>query len=164
MNIFIVDQNPTVAAQMLCDRHVNKMILETAQMLTAVADRHSHPTLYKVAYKNHPCTLWAGDTYANWLWLTEHGLALNEEKIYRTGKSHISAEVIKYYRDNGYGPIFDKDSELTNFALAMPTEYQNHKNPVESYRNYYLNEKQWFKDGKRPTWTKRPAPDWWKYR
>ena len=34
MNIFILDKNPITAAQMLCDRHVPKMIVESGQMLS----------------------------------------------------------------------------------------------------------------------------------
>ena len=34
MNIFILDRNPVKAAQMLCDRHIPKMIVESAQMLS----------------------------------------------------------------------------------------------------------------------------------
>ena len=33
MNIFYLDKNPKIAAQMQCDKHVVKMILESAQML-----------------------------------------------------------------------------------------------------------------------------------
>ena len=33
MNIFYLDRNPKVAAEMHCDKHVVKMILESAQML-----------------------------------------------------------------------------------------------------------------------------------
>ena len=37
MNIFVLDRSPQAAAQMQCDRHVVKMVLESAQMLcTAV--------------------------------------------------------------------------------------------------------------------------------
>jgi hypothetical protein len=160
MNIFIVDEDPKVAAEMLCDRHVNKMILETAQMLSSVAHRYDHPTLYKPTHKNHPCTIWAGDSYENWMWLVEHGLALESEKIYRTGRGHKSAELIRWYRDNGYGP--KNKSGLTPFARAMPDKYKA-ESTSESYRRYYLNDKQRFRDGKRPKWTLRNPPDWWKY-
>ena len=33
MNIFYLDRDPVVAAQMMVDKHVIKMILESAQML-----------------------------------------------------------------------------------------------------------------------------------
>ena len=36
MNIFALDKSPEVSAEMACDKHVVKMILESAQMLCAV--------------------------------------------------------------------------------------------------------------------------------
>ena len=160
MNIFILDEDPVLAAQMLCDRHVNKMILETAQMLSSVADKYGHPTLYKPAYKNHPCTLWAGKSKENWLWLIDHGLALRDEKIFRTGSGHKSASVIEWYKDLDYGP--DKSLGLTSFAQAMPNFFK-HDNAVIAYRSYYLGDKQFFKDGRRPKWKVRGQPSWWYY-
>jgi hypothetical protein len=162
LNIFAVDLNPEFAAQMLCDRHNSKMILESAQMLTAVAKRYKHPTLYRVSHENHPCTRWAGDSRENWNWLIRHGLALEAEKIHRTGIGHASADVIRWYRDHNYGPPED-DKGLTEFALAMPDAYKI-GDTVASYRLYYLNDKQYFKDGKRPKWTNREPPDWWEFR
>lgn len=161
MNIFVLDESPIISAQMMCDRHVSKMILETAQMLSSVADRYGHPTLYRPTHRNHPCTLWAGESRENWEWLIKHGLALEEEKMFRTGKGHSSADVIFWYKKNGYGPP-EGDAGLTPFALAMPDLYKV-ESSVESYRGYYLGEKQFFRDGKRPKWTKRSPPDWWKY-
>ena len=35
MNIFVLDPDPEKAASMLCDCHVRKMCLETAQILSA---------------------------------------------------------------------------------------------------------------------------------
>lgn len=164
MNIFFVDTDPVVASQMLCDRHVSKMILESAQMLSYVADRHGFPALYSVtgSHKKHPSTLWAGNRRANWEWLVEHSLAMETEKIYRTGKGHLSAEVIRFYKSKDYGPPQD-GLPLESFALAMPDKYKS-KDPVDSYRRYYLGDKQFFKDGKRPQWKKRNPPSWWEYK
>ena len=36
MNIFILDKDLQIAAQMLCDKHIPKMIIESAQMLSTV--------------------------------------------------------------------------------------------------------------------------------
>ncbi|EAL58219.1 conserved hypothetical protein, partial [Wolbachia endosymbiont of Drosophila ananassae] len=36
MNIFVLDENPEIAAKMLCDKHIVKMLLETAQLLSNV--------------------------------------------------------------------------------------------------------------------------------
>ena len=42
MNIFFLDKDPKIAAQMQCDKHVVKMILETAQMLSTAARAQGH--------------------------------------------------------------------------------------------------------------------------
>lgn len=162
MNIFVLDENPVIAAQMLCDRHVSKMILETAQMLSAVADRYGHPTIYKPSHVNHPCTLWAGDSRDNWLWLITHGLAMADEKRRRTGKGHMSESVIRYYYENNFGPPEDIVG-ITPFAQAMPNIYKR-ADAVEAYREYYLNDKQFFKDGRRPTWNNATPPEWWHFK
>ena len=33
MNIFVLDEDPVISAQQACDKHVVKMILESAQMI-----------------------------------------------------------------------------------------------------------------------------------
>ena len=42
MNIFFLDDNPQKAARMLFDKHVNKMLLESAQMLFTAVRRHGY--------------------------------------------------------------------------------------------------------------------------
>ena len=79
MNIFVVDEDPEVAARQLCDKHVVKMILESAQMLCTVAHEHGFVAPYKKAHPKHPCTLWAGKSPENWSWLIAHGLAMPEQ-------------------------------------------------------------------------------------
>jgi len=49
MNIFFLDKDPKIAAQMQCDKHVVKMILETAQMLSTAARAQGHDIRYKSA-------------------------------------------------------------------------------------------------------------------
>ena len=56
MNIFFLDKDPKIAAQMQCDKHVVKMILETAQMLSTAARAQGHDIGYKSAYHKHPMT------------------------------------------------------------------------------------------------------------
>ena len=38
MNIFVLDRDPYKAAEMMCDKHVVKMIVESCQMLSAGMD------------------------------------------------------------------------------------------------------------------------------
>ena len=49
MNIFVVDTYPVLAARALCDRHVVKMVLETAQILSTISGGPYRPT-----HQNHP--------------------------------------------------------------------------------------------------------------
>ena len=74
MNIFYLDRDPKIAAQMMCDKHVVKMILESAQMLSTAhrvwegdkyADQYG---LYKMAHKKHHSTLWVSSGEWNYLW------------------------------------------------------------------------------------------------
>ena len=96
MNIFYLDRHPIKAAQMMCDKHVVKMILESAQILSTAhrvldgddyADRYG---LYKIAHKNHPSTIWARSGGLNYLWLYDHMRGLMQEYTYRYGKIHAT--------------------------------------------------------------------------
>ena len=64
MNIFHLDKNPKICARYHCDKHVVKMILETAQMLSTAYRRvcGDDDNLYKTAYPKHPMTIWVGDS------------------------------------------------------------------------------------------------------
>ena len=96
MNIFILDANPEAAAAMACDKHVVKMILETAQMLCTVArDMGYEGAPYRSTHKNHPCTVWAAKTSSNWSWLLRHGFALCDEYTKRYGKNHKSSVLLE---------------------------------------------------------------------
>ena len=60
MNIFYLDEDPRICAEMHCDKHCVKMILETAQLLCTAhrvldGDEYSDKVgLYKTAFQNHP--------------------------------------------------------------------------------------------------------------
>ncbi len=151
MNIFVLDSSPTTSAQMQCDKHVVKMILESAQMLCTVAHANGFDAPYKAAFKHHPCTIWVGQTKQNWDWLVEHALALCAEYTERYGKVHKSQKHIEWCRTLS---INLPNTGLTPFAQAMPEQY---KNPcaVTAYRAYYHGEKARF-----ATW-KRNKPNWW---
>jgi hypothetical protein len=60
MNIFHLHKDPKICAEYHCDKHVVKMILETAQMLSTAYRRNfgDNDDLYKTAYPKHPMTIW----------------------------------------------------------------------------------------------------------
>lgn len=160
MNIFVLDYDPRLSAIMMCDKHVNKMILESAQMLCSALNYKAgeQVTPYKTAHLNHPCTIWTRASIDNFWWLTEHAKELNTQYRIRYGKqhNHKSWEIIKdIVRDNKNIIKTLPDIGPTPFAQAMPEEIRIKDNAVQAYRNYYRT-----KDF--ASWSKgTPAPWWW---
>ena len=159
MNIFTVDHDPTVAAQQLCDKHIVKMPLETAQMLCTAhreldGDEYADKVgLYKRAYWNHPCTVWAREASQNYYWLLRHFLALGDEYAFRYNKKHksVSDLYILLSRPPKNIPL----KAMTPVAQAMPDKYKD-DDPIVAYRNYCINEKHYAK------WERgRDKPAWW---
>lgn len=178
MNIFVVSKDPIEAAHSLCDKHVVKMIVETAQMLSTahrVLDGVECQRLSKNNRKlkywrlddifmeqylclptmvNHPCTKWAMKCSENYYWLTMHGIGLCEAYTTRYGKIHSMQYLMEKFLDKTPKSI-NNDLFLTNFAQAMPDKYKN-ECAITAYRNYYIHEKsrfaQWNKGQNAPEW------------
>lgn len=154
MNIFFLDWNVDKCAKDHCDKHVVKMILETAQLLCSahhISDQVTDQVPYKLSHKNHPCSIWTRSSLSNYLYLCELGLALCKEYTSRYGKRHKSQEVIEWCLVNK--PNI-KDIGFTEPPKAMPEEYKV-VDVVESYRNYYRGAKMGFavwKNGYKPEW------------
>ena len=158
MNIFILDLDVKKCAKYHVDKHVVKMILETAQLLCGVHHVTAHDTPqvtpqvpYKLSHKNHPCAIWSRESLTNYLVLCELGLELCYEYTYRYGRRHKSQEVIEWCVTNKPN-ICDKG--YTEPPKAMPDEYKV-DSVVESYRNYYRGAKVSF-----AVWKNREKPFW----
>jgi len=154
MNIFFLDFDTKKCAEYHCDKHVVKMILETAQLLCGVhhtTDQVTDQIPYKLSHKNHPCAIWSRESLSNYLYLCDLGLELCKEYTYRYGKRHKSQEVIEWCITNKPNIV---DKEFTEPARAMPDEYKV-KSVVESYRNYYIGAKKTF-----AVWKNRDIPEW----
>lgn len=178
MNIFALSNSPKQAAYWQCDKHVVKMILESAQMLSTahrmldgellqrlspagrkerlyrLSDAREH-RLYKAVHYNHPCTVWTRETRENYLWLWEHYFFLCKEYTRRYHKTHKSSELLEILKTP---PKNIPDGKLTPFALAMKAnpECIIESDPVQSYRNYYKTKKSVFS----MTWKDCDPPDW----
>tara|TARA_R100001015_G_scaffold12829_3_gene5530 strand:+ start:6216 stop:6779 length:564 start_codon:yes stop_codon:yes gene_type:complete len=178
MNIFVLHTEPDKAARQMCDKHVPKMIVESAQMMASAVRRYGATDEdmpltkagkpYRGGYKNHPCTIWAGDTFGNFAWLTDHAMALCVEYTSRFGKKHACYDAIVTLYGLGMNWIgTGLGHERTPFALAMPDEFRpittdgemayhaEDIDAVQAYRAYY-HSKTFAK------WEKgRDAPWWW---
>ncbi len=155
MNIFVLDRDPRVAAQMACDQHVVKMATETAQILSTVCRLHGVKVGYRPSHAGHPCTKWAAASKANFRWTVVHGLSLCNEYTYRYGKRHAAQDVTEQI-DAVRDQLTFENVYRTPFALAMPI-YLHEDDAVSAYRNFYLDSKSRF-----ARWRKnRPPPSWW---
>lgn len=139
MNIFVLDENPIQAAQMQCDKHVVKMILESAQMLCTAHRVHDpedcDQSLYKLAYVNHPCTVWARECSENYQWLLSHFVELCHEYTRRYDKIHRCQRLMFSLSPC---PSAMRDGPKTPHPLCMPPSYKC-DNVVKSYRRFYMS-------------------------
>ena len=96
MNIFILDRNPEKCARYHCDKHVVKMVLESAQILCSVLHMRGEDAPYRPTHISHPCVKWANSSLSNFSWLVELAIQLNEEYKFRYEKlvNHKSIEVV----------------------------------------------------------------------
>lgn len=153
MNIFVLDINPKKCAKYHCDKHVIKMILETAQLLCSAHHMTGNKNVpYRLTHKNHPCSIWTRKSKANYKWLVKLGLELCAEYTHRYDKIHKTEKIIKWCAENI--PNLPND-DMTEFAYAMPDIYKISSDAVTNYREYYKQDKAAI-----ATW-KTQKPEWY---
>lgn len=178
MNIFYLDKHAGKAAEMMHDKHVVKMILETAQLLSTahrvldgemyigktantgrnvkrwkMDDEYMENTLYKATHINHPSAVWARESNNNYTWLYYHFMALCQEYTHRYGKTHACED--KLIIALAIPPKNIPNYQMTAMPQAMPDEYKDSKCSVQAYRNYYKGAKK-----HQSKYTNREAPEW----
>lgn len=174
MNIFCLDQDPASAAAMHCDKHVVKMIVEYAQLLstahrvldgdkqTQVINGRSRQVFvlsgeqqelvcYKATHINHPCAIWARSSSANYNWLVQLLSCVLAQYTDRYGKQHATTKFLPFLSKL---PNNIPHGELTAFAQAMPDEYRS-ADAVLAYRTYYIHAKSSF-----AKWRMGNVPEW----
>ena len=179
MNIFYLDRNPVVAAQMSCDKHVVKMILESAQMLCTAKrvldgkeyfdttkngrkikrwrldNPNEEATIYKAVHYHHPSAVWARSSSQHYNWLYSLFRELGREYTHRYGKDHSTIELLKDLLS--HPPVNLKDNGWQEPPPAMSHYPQCivQGDSIQSYKNYYNEAKAYF-----AKWTKREIPEW----
>ena len=155
MNIFVLVTDPKKCAVYHNDKHVVKMILETAQLLCGShhVTESQYEIPYKLSHKNHPCSIWVRQCIENYIWLCDLGLELCAEYTYRYGKRHKSQDIIEWCLMNT--PNIPTNGDITPFALAMPDECKV-GTAIDSYRAYYMLEKR-----ELAAWKNRQVPEWY---
>lgn len=159
MNIFYLDKSPELSAQFHNDKHVVKMIIEYAQLLSTahrVLDgkmyfeksknnrnikryllKNNEGILYKATHTNHPSAIWVRQSSKHYEFLLQMFISLCNEYTLRYNKVHKTSTLIEALS------LFPKNLNDNGFIeppLAMP-DYCKLDDAVQSYRNYYLKEK-----------------------
>jgi hypothetical protein len=109
--------------------------------------------LYVQSHINHPCNIWARQSWENFRWLWDYMYQLGYEYNYRYGKIHKSVETMINVNVLAFGYIHLPHTGLTPFATAMPDQYIFPNDPIKSYQNYYKYDKI-----KLHKWTNRDIP------
>jgi hypothetical protein len=160
MNIFFLSFDPKTAARLHCDKHVVKMIIETAQLLYSahwmLDPEDVPPHAYKRAHVNHPCSIWVRESITNYMWLATLGWWLCKEYQYRYGehKIHKTEAHINWLIANT--PKSIPFYAMTTPVQAMPDEYKD-DDPIVAYQTYYIESKLKQRDIVR--YTKREWPE-----
>lgn len=164
MNIFVLSNDPSEAAQFNCNKHVIKMTTELWQQLGSAVRRYGAEDkdmpLTKSgnplgdAHPNHPCTLWVGKTRSNFMWAVEHAKELANQYSITYNREHYCLQGIKHLEKMAN---LIPDGSLTPFAQCMPEECRN-TDAVIAYRNFYINIKQHVMQVE---WKNRRVPEWW---
>lgn len=182
MNIFVLDRNPHTAAEMHCDKHALKMIIEHAQMLASayystigisrkkeIPDRQIEVDSlfrgwprkhedgsdwpYGITHVNHPCTIWTRESIENFQWLWECNNHLCDVFETRWKRKHSIKAIMEWMERN---PPNLPSSGQTPFAQAFPDCYKEF-DVIEGYRRYYAMKTSYMKI----QWKYSETPYWW---
>jgi hypothetical protein len=186
MNIFALDYTPSLSAIWHVDKHVVKMNVEYAQLLSTAhrvidgteyigigkrgqkvrrwkLQGQDETLIYKACHINHPSAIWCRENTEQYLWLYELWLELGKEYTYRYGKIHSCQVKLK---ERLATPPRNLKSMSDKFKMPYPAMKQfpqcivkdtkGNINVVESYRNFYKEDKASF-----AFWSKRNIPQWW---
>lgn len=154
MNIFYLDRDPVKCASYHCDKHVVKMVLETAQLLSTahrelgsdVADK-----CYRKTHVNHPSAIWVRSSDKHYRWAWRLFIHLNGEYLDRYNRVHLSWS--KMYNVLKTTPITIPYQGWIDPPQCMPNAYKQ-EDTVEAYRTYYKNDKPF------AAWNHSDSPDW----
>ena len=149
----------------MCDKHIVKMILESAQLLstchrvqdgTEYYDKTANgrkikggndpnpnlePLLYKAGWVKHPSTIWLFESAYNYIWLYKHMIALNDEykKRYNHTKNHVTidklGEILKHPPKNA------KYNKIATEPKPANAEYCKMMVKLAVTEKYYIMEK-----------------------
>jgi hypothetical protein len=181
MNLFFLDRDLDRCAEYHIDKHVTKMVLEAAQLLTTTVwvDKYvgyvprkltseelgvinevkrQQPSIenrtftrYLPTHPNHPSAIWVRSSLEHFYWTINYANALTDEGVYRGFKRHASCEEVNKLPE----PTRLVDAGWADPTLAMP-EHLKGPDHIQAYRMFYMLDKYPF-----ASWKVRGKPYWW---
>ena len=177
MNIFYLSKDPIEAAQAHLDKHVVKMILEYAQLLSTAhriidgtessivsnkrkkrvwrLEDERDSLLYSATHVNHPSAVWARASSCNYEWLYRLFCATCDEYTHRYGKIHVTDTKLRNALKQHPKLIGRSVYGWLGPTPAMPDECKVANDALASYKRYYIDKK-----ADMAKWTNREPPDW----
>jgi hypothetical protein len=175
MNIFYLHEETKECAKQHLDKHVVKMILEYAQLLSTAhrlldgyeyegksisgrkamrwkLDDAREDNLYMASHMKHPSGIWCRESLDNYWWLYNLWRDLMKEYTFRYGKHHVAERLIPFL---SFPPNNIPVGAATPMPQCMPEQYKV-PDSIQAYKNYYIGDKQRF-----AVWTNRPIPEWY---
>lgn len=178
MNIFYINSDTRQIALEMCDEHILKMGVETAQMLSTAhrildgvqyteekvtndkkrklkrwrLNDEREAILYKATHINHPQNKWVRFNRSNYLWAYDLFIRIMDEFVYRYDNENHKTMQLLCHLDSP--PKNIDNGEFYVPPLTMPDEYKC-SDPVRSYRKFYVKEKSfatWVRKRDKPLW------------
>ena len=174
MNIFYLDEDPVKCAEMHCDKHIVKMIIEYAQLMSTahrmldgehyidassgrriqrwrLQDGDMDAVVYKAGHTGHPSAIWTRENAVHYQWLYDHMLALGKEYTKRYNRTHLT--ITKCKDILAAAPLSIPTGDFTEPPQCMPDDVKS-KSVITAYHKYYQEYKKDF-----AVWTARPTPE-----
>lgn len=177
INIFYLHSNPKICAQWHVNKHVVSQLKESCQLLSTahrvldgrlqigvsdigrkvkrwVLPSNLDKILYSATHINHPSAIWCRQNKSNYKWLHSLLEELCNEYTFRYGKIH-KCKQIGLVEALKQLPVSISKGNFTEPTPAMPEQYKIPDNSIDSYRKYYISEKQ-----RMFSWKNRNIPEW----
>ena len=179
MNIFYLNHDPKICAQMHNDSHCSKMIIEYAQLMSTAhryldGEQYYGKTangrkiarwklnsdlehvLYKASHIKHPSGIWVRKSISNYKWLYEMWTELNNEFMYRYNHDKPHESYRKLHEALERPPTNMYEVGFCEPYQAMFDDVKNPNSSIRAYHDYYIKYKQHL-----AKWTKRGIPYWY---
>ena len=162
VNFFYLDNDPKICAQCYCNKHIIKIPIEIAQILSKIHHELNSDIDYSKIYKNSLVVkntlgpyIWAMESLDNYIWTCHLGLALIDEYKFRYNKETFKTQiVIETLLDNPPNlPKIGKTKFISTNQIDMFQFISN--DPIVCARYNYCEMK-----CSNDLWTNREKPDW----